>query len=418
MIDNLQEYLILFCFFMWLIPLLYVKIKYPFWSNQPIFHTYDILRHYYSSLQSAPYVIQNRLPPKNRYFSTKVITDKFLDISEETLCKVIDFLQSHYVESDMVLSMINREILTDELSGTLHPSFLSLMNEKQIDYVISDAGLVSKEKDVLMGCMTSRSTQLFLLHQSQSFRRILYYWDHICTHRKESHRYLGRNLIQSHEHYQRIHNKDIQSSIFKREGNLCEGVVPLMQYIIYTFPIVHIKQPPLHPYTLQKVQASNTSLLHDFLYSMTHNIKQTTFSLCIFPEMDVLDNLIQKERLHIYVMSYQSNVSAVYFLKDPHMYYHVNGNERRIIECIASVKFDFVQDDGIFFAGFLHALHEQQKQDKFELVTFHESSHNYMITERWKWKYHFVSSSKGAYYAYNMVVPGMPFHSSNCFVLT
>ena len=418
MIQHLQEYIILVCFFLWLIPFIYIKVKYPFWSHQPVFHTYDILRYYYSSFQCAPYIIQKRLSPKSRYFSTKVTTEKFLDISEETLLKTVDLLQSHYVESDMVLTMINQDIMTDELSGSLYPSFLSLMKEKQLDYVVSESGLVSQEKEVLLGCMSARCSQFFSLDHAQSFRENIYFWDHICTHRKETHRNLGRNLLQSHEYFQRLYNKDIHCSLFKKEGDLCDGVVPLMQYYIHTFPIIHIKRPPLHPYTLQKIQASNTTLLHDFLYSITHNIQKVPFSICIFPEMDILDNLIQKERLHVYVLSYQSKVSALYFLKDPHMYYHVNENERRIIECIGSIKSDFVQDDGLFFAGFLHALYEQQKQNKYELITFYESSHNHMITDRWKWKYHSISSSKGAYYAYNMVVPGMPFQPSKCFVIT
>lgn len=418
MIEHLQEYLIFFCFLIWLIHFIYVKVKYPFWSHQPVFHTYDILRYYYSSFQHAPYVIQKRLPPKNRYFSNNVTTEKFLDTSEETLAKTVDFLQSHYVESDKVLTMFNGEVMTHDLSGTLHPPFLSLMKEKQIDYVISDSGLISQEKEMLVGCMTSRCMQLFLLHHSGAFRENVYFWDHICTHRKECHRNLGRNLLQSHDYYQRRYNQDIHSSVFKREGNLCEGVVPLMEYDIHTFPIVHIKQPPLQPYSLQKIQLSNASLLHDFLYSLTHNTQGMPFSCCIFPEMDVLDNLIQKRRLHVYALTYQSNVAALYFLKEPHMYYHVHDDERRIIDCIGSVKSDFVQDDAPFFAGFLHALYEQQKQDKYELVTFHEFSHNHMITDRWKWKYHAISSSKGAYYTHNMVIPGMPFAPTCCFVIT
>lgn len=418
MTQHILEYLILVCFFIWLIPLIYIKIKYPFWSHQPVFHNYDILRYYYSCYQWRPYIICNRLPVKGRYFSTNVSTNKFLDTSNETVSKVVDFLQSHYIESDMVLTMITQEIMEQDLSGILTPSLLSLMKEKQLDYVLSSTGLVPHEKEVLIGCMTSRCTQLFVLHNSQSFQEKIYFWDHISTHRKECHRNLGRNLLQSHDYYQRRYNRDIQCSLFKKEGTLCEGVVPLMQYHIHTFPIVHIKQPPLQPYSLQKIQVSNSSLLHDFLYSLIHNKQNKPFSCCIFPETDVLDNLIQKRRLHVYALTYQSNVTALYFFKDPHMYYHVHDNERRIIECIGSIKSDFVQDDAPFFAGFLHALYEQQTQDNYELVTFHESSHNHMITDRWKWKYHAISSSEGAYYAYNMVIPGMPFVPTCCFVIT
>ena len=43
--------------------------------------------------------------------------------------------------------------------------------------------------------------------------------------------------------------------------------------------------------------------------------------------------------------------------------------------------------------------------------------HIIMITDRWKWKYHSISSSR-AYYTYNMVVPGMPFNLLNvCYYI-
>ena len=100
------EYIFIIIFFLWFIPFLYVKIKYPLWSHQPIFHTYDLLRYW----THEPFIIQQNMPIKTKYLCKEVNTKEFLDLDEDEHDNIIDFIQSHYIESDKVLTMINKEL--------------------------------------------------------------------------------------------------------------------------------------------------------------------------------------------------------------------------------------------------------------------------------------------------------------------
>ena len=92
------EYIFIFIFFLWFIPIVYIKIRYPFWSHQPIFHSYDILKYW----TKTPYIIQNGNPLKTKYLNTNVKTEVFLDLSDTDVSDAVQFIQNHNVESDKV----------------------------------------------------------------------------------------------------------------------------------------------------------------------------------------------------------------------------------------------------------------------------------------------------------------------------
>ena len=42
----------------------YIKLKYPFWSSQPVYHNYDVLR----SMYNNPFIINKHTPMKTKYY--------------------------------------------------------------------------------------------------------------------------------------------------------------------------------------------------------------------------------------------------------------------------------------------------------------------------------------------------------------
>ena len=107
------EYMILITFFLFFIPMVYIKIKYPFWSHQPVFHNYDIFRYWVKN----PYIIQNGLPLKTKYLNYNTQTFEFLDVNDEILNNIVHFIQSHYIESDKVLTMISKNYIHNQMIG-------------------------------------------------------------------------------------------------------------------------------------------------------------------------------------------------------------------------------------------------------------------------------------------------------------
>ncbi len=406
------EYLFLFLFFLFFIPLVFIKIKYPFWSHQPIFHSYDIFRYW----TNAPYVIQNGNPMKTKYLDTNVKTEDFLDLSDSEIDKTVQFIQDHYIESDKVLTMITKEDIIKDFIGYSNPSYISFYYDKKYEYDKNnnDALPSIKINNVLVGTMTSRAIKIYL--PQHNFEEYAYYWDHICNHRDFQNKFLGRNLIQTHERYQRMNNKEVPISLFKREINLCDGVVPLCVYNVHTYPLENIKKPPIKHYTVERVIHKNVAILFDFLYNITHNALQMPFCISTFPETNVLDGLIENGKIIVYALKYKSKILGMYFFKDPKICYDTS-EDRNILECIGSILIH--NDDSLFFGGLLHAIYDIQQNAaiKYKLIAFSDIMHNGQIINRWKWKYNPICVTQSAYYVYNAVFPNMPYDAKQCFIL-
>ena len=115
------EYIFLFIFFSWLIPFIYIKIKYPFWSHQPIYHSYDIFRYW----TKRPFIIHPNAPMKTKYLTHNVVTKDFLDLDESEHQQMIDMLQSHYIESDQIFTQVSKEDVQEDFVGHSNPSYIS-----------------------------------------------------------------------------------------------------------------------------------------------------------------------------------------------------------------------------------------------------------------------------------------------------
>lgn len=408
------EYIFLFIFFSWLIPFIYIKIKYPFWSHQPIYHSYDIFRYW----TKYPFIIHPNAPIKTKYLTHKVITKNFLDLDENEHQQMIDMLQSHYIESDQIFTQISKQDVQEDFVGHSNTSYVSFYYNKQLIYD-KNSNPPIQEKNMCLGLMTSRAVKIYY-HYGMPHEQYSYYWDYLCTHRDFQDQFLGRNLIQNHEKHQRIHNKDICSSLFCRNVSLCEGVVPLIKFHVHTFPLEKTRRPPLGQYTTIRIIGSNVTTLFDFLYNITHSNDTPLFPLCIFPEVNVLDHLIQKKRIIVYALKHQSKTLAFYFFKDPKTCYEFS-EERNVLDSIGSV---FLQPfdknaESIFFGGFLHAVHNVQEDAKqpYKLISFYQLTHNSQLIQRWRWKYNPLSITQSAYYLYNAVFPNMPYDENKTLVL-
>ena len=70
----------------------YIRLKYKFWTLQPVFHFYDI---YYWFINVG--VIRKELPEKNRYVNLQKITTKLFDnIDEQTLKQLVLLIRLNY----------------------------------------------------------------------------------------------------------------------------------------------------------------------------------------------------------------------------------------------------------------------------------------------------------------------------------
>ena len=415
------EYICISIILLVFIPIIYIRIRYPFWSTQPIFHSYDYLRY----LTKTPHEINSQVYPKAFKKDNNVHSFRFLDIDDKEFDRIVDLLQCHSVESSQMLSFIDKPTMNIIHTGQFFPSYVSVYRKDKYDvtYDTNNAmSIVNTHQTV--GCMTGRAINMFILDKSGVLHeKNGYFWDNICVHREYTQENIGRKLIQAHDIHQRTNTQPISISLFKKEIDLCEGVIPLVEYPVHTFTLSKIKRPPLPaPYSVSRMYNTSVEPFYNLLYMISHSNTARNTAFIAFPEISVLDNMIQNNILLVYGLSYGNNIKCVYVFKNPQLCYD-NIKDGHILECITTITEEYVQDktlNGLIFAGFLHALQHIQKSfsNKYKIITFHNLGQNQTIIERWKWKYTPLSKNMAAYYLYNGVIPGMPIDKSNCIIIT
>jgi len=89
-------YIILFIIIIILCIIAYIKLKFRFWSIQPVFHIYDF-QYYLFPIG----IIDQELPEKNKYCNFKSIeTIKYDELSEFRINKFIQFICSNYLQNN------------------------------------------------------------------------------------------------------------------------------------------------------------------------------------------------------------------------------------------------------------------------------------------------------------------------------
>jgi hypothetical protein len=316
--------------------------------------------------------------------------------------------------------------LNSMMTGHSHPSYITFYNESDFSIEYDpNFNLLTQivEKPLPVGCILSIPTRLFINTYGKMEEHVIYNWDYTCVHRDYVKKNISRNLIQTAEYNQRIKNPEILGTLFKKEGSLCDGVVPLVEFKTFLFYLRNVKLPPLPPkFTVTRIFNENVSLFSDFLYGITHPKRiigdeqiQSPFFLMSIPEMGNIAAMLISENLYAYVLQNAEHIYGLYIFKDAKINYEdiENGN---LLECVFSVS--NTEMEGLFFSGFLSSLRGiLNLQKKYKMILFNNLSHSSKILDKWRWKYTPVFENNAAYYAYNMVIPGMPFEANKVGII-
>ena len=444
----IELYIVLGCLCILVTLFVYIRLQWPFWSIQPVFHVYDMWRYW----SRRPFQIQYGTALKTKFTDfDHVVTVPFADLTDERLGHMVDLLQCHYIPTDRILTLIDTSIIRTLLTGHSQPSYVSFYCEPHYEIVYDGSGGTLTELDPLssagakvkptiqeIGCMSARPIRLFLWDYGQQFaKHSVYFWDHICIHRNHVSKPWTKHLIQTHEYMQRLKNPNIPISLFRKEQALCEGIVPLVQFNIYTFSLRTIRPPPLPPHvTVTRLSSGDIGILSDFLYNCTStpqsmrkgvyhctstDARRPLFTLCAFPELGSIDGLLKHPIWYVYAIRRKYQIYGMYFLKNAATNFE-DVDQGNLLECMATISMVPGQDDNLFFAGFLHTLYNimslRGKDDPvYRMISFTDLSHTGRLLETWRWKYSPVFENPAAYYIYNMVVPKMPLSKETCMIL-
>lgn len=396
-----------------------IKIKYPFWNNQPVFHTYDYLRSFYKQ----PFIVQLNGPFQTKYIDHNLVQTKCIDENQMPQIKeMAKLLQENYISGEHVDYMIQPNDIYTLHTGQNAASFLSI-------YVVPEYTINNNSKNTstpeiikttnVLGCITSRSLQMFVrpTKTEQIYSQIpIYFIDYLCIHREQDYKKLSRTLLQTHEYNQRMYNKNIECSLIKKEGEQFAGIRPLISYTAYIYNIPKKKVIRLKPeYNVRLLTVSTMDKFIDFFTINTYNEQKTgMFDIMVLPDIGNLTVQVKEKQLYIGCLYHEQDMLGFYFFKDVKQY---NDNfEAKTLSLISSVQ--NCMDGRLFYIGFIHVLRNIiHINADYKVLTIENISHNKTIINNFNQETTPSQSINMAYYSYNYVYPCSPIDVTRSFIL-
>ena len=114
-------YILLSILLLYILFFLYIKIKFRFWSSQPVFHLYNLL---YWAFPCG--IIQSKMPPITKFYDGKIITKPFKDISTEKKELLYWLVQAHFLNDKKTTYNPPKHAILDYFEAHNSNSFVSL----------------------------------------------------------------------------------------------------------------------------------------------------------------------------------------------------------------------------------------------------------------------------------------------------
>ena len=388
------QYAILIIISILLALFVFVKVKFRFWSQQPVFHIYN-LRYWLF----PPGIIQHASPPVTKYYDYKIFCDAYDNLSTEKKELFYSLLRAHFLyKRDVQYTPAKSDVL-QYFAGHNDHSFISLCYEYFCEYQSKKKQYNYAKK--VVACMSSRTLECII--DSKKFNTS--YVDFLCVHKKYRKKGYAPKIIYTHYKKSRDAGAPV-IFLFKREGNV-NFMVPLTVYYAYTFSTkiwnrINMNLP--NNITCRLISSANHERLIHFLPTVYAH-----FKCSIAPVFSNIKNLIDKQLLFPVMIFDGETPIACYFFKNTQTSY----DGRKSMECLASYVTPGYEE--IFTGSFQNAITLVNKAQPFELFIIENiSNNNYLIKEILK-KDTVLWKVPMAYYFYNFIYH--PFMSTNVFLL-
>lgn len=391
--ENLHIYLFLIVLFLFVGIFTYIKLRYPFWNIQPVYHTYDFWR----PLWREPFFIYKKAVATKFVDIKTVDTIKYDDATEDQKKSMINLLQCYYLPSENTNFMFHLENLETYLSSHLSTSYISFYHR---DSVIQES----------LGCISSRSGSLSI----GQWTTPIFYVDFIAMHRDAPLLY-WRKLLQTHIYRQQIGTPEILGSLLKKEGEPYDGVVPFIQTnsSLYDIPpLLYEKKSaialPEH-FIFIDFHKGNIDLLFDFLEG-----SQNKFAVFCQTDKPAILRMIEGKILFVYGIKKADEIFAIYIFRDTRTLTEEQGSPKGLLQLVGSISNTTSTD--LFYRGFQLSLRLVIKKiPAFGLLTVENIAHNEILYDRIG--SFSIAVTLVSYYLYNIVCSGSPMIGSHSFVL-
>ena len=369
-----------YCFF-----ILYFKIKYKFWSRQPVFHYHNLWYWLF-----PPGIIEHIPPKKEKFFDRSIITTKFDSLTKYQKNSVFNLIHTYYLRDKDVHYSPNKNAVLSYLINHSHPSIISLFYKKKPLFDISNQQSIISKK--LVSVMTSRILNCHLSNQDI----FLNYVDYLCVDKNYRKKGIAPKVIYTHCSRVRNNSKNL-IFLFKRETSLT-SIVPLTTYYTYGFDTKYWKYGvrPMVQYPHLIITSQNFHLF----YHLMEKIKKY-FTCTIYPSFSHIQYLIKQKLIFIYIILHKDEPIACYFFRNPFTFYKKNNIIGNSIDCFASF-FDKEKLNHVIFSYYFHlSLFKIQQFYQFKFILIENISDNNFIIQNIFERYTPIIKCPTAYYFYN-----------------
>ena len=413
--ENLPIYLLITVILVLISIFVYIKLSFPFWNIQPVYHSYDFWR----ALYSRPFIVHNKeymcrcaYKNTNKYYDMKQVEIvPFVDANDSQKQAFVNLLQCYLLPSENSVFVFNAENLEAYFGGHMFSSFLSF-------YKRNDIGLTDIQSNHPIACISSRSGELYIRDYTDIIRHPIYYIDFLCVKREEDVKKISRTLLQTHIYKQQliddieskthIGSQSILISLIRREKELLTGIVPLLRFqtIYFEIPKINNKMVLSDHVILVHINHSNIDLFIDFLEG-----SQSRFECFLRTDVANLIGMIKSEILYVYCLKRMDDILSVYIFRDTRMSYDDLGGVLQLVGTIHNSS-----SLPLFINGFLNSIFEiLQKIPVYKVLMVDEIGDNILLMKTVVSR--MIQSHWTAYYLYNMVVPYSPLRNMICFIL-
>jgi ribosomal protein S18 acetylase RimI-like enzyme len=380
-----------------LIIFVYMRLKFPFWSKQPVFHIYDLLYYIF-----PPGIIRLELPDKedkyNNFQNVKTIPFDKLSLIEKKDFEI--FIGQHFLRNKQIHYAPKSDNIWTYMEGLEGgPTFISFYRKDNMLVNVKSNEIVSKDK--IIGTMVSYPLQVVIHNGRPDAFFNIYYVDYLCVHSDYRNQEIAPQLIQTHHYNQRYGNDDIQISLFKREGELT-AAVPLCFYTVYGYNIEKLtmtlsnKQLSSSIHTVE-VSHKNMSTLVDFMKDTQHQ-----FDISISPSLSNLAGLIKTENVYVYLLIENHEVLSAHFFKKQCSYVE---EDKEILNCFVSIISRNISME-IIEVGFIECTKKiVTKYPSYSVLLVEDKSNNVELNKQLFVDVRPMYKIPCAYYFYNFAYP-------------
>ena len=359
----------------------FFKLKYPFWSRQPVFH-YHKLNYWLF----PPGIIQESLPEKNKFYDYDIDFYNMNNIPTEKKDLFTDFIRTQFSPIHSECYNPTKDAIMDNFLHHNDKSFISLK---------------IYNKDIL-SCMTSKPVECLL----DGNRMTINYVDYLCVHGKHRNKnYAGKQIYTHYCHTRNKSNNIV--SFFKRE-NKNTMIVPLTVYKNYLFK--HDNWVLEYDFKLPNINIVfiNKTNMNKF-YQIFMESKQH-FNCFISLNLGHIFYLIEKNHLIVLALMINESFQGYYVFRNPYTTYN-NINSLEFVSSYVNKNID----KKIFTLGFLISLNLVSKDIQSNLILIENISNNNVILKLLLERYKPIKTFVNSYYFYNFAY--LPKESKEIFCL-